>query len=117
MEGGILALVTIVAEWCMAILEMLGIGVIMMYAIYATINNLYLLLIVKTKRHLFQRYRLQLAHGILLGLEFLVAADIIKTVALELTFERFCNLFNRNYFICASVSRIAILKRHFYDNR
>jgi uncharacterized membrane protein len=33
----------------------------------------------------FKRYRQQLGRAILLGLEFLVAADIIKTVALEPT--------------------------------
>ena len=32
-------------------------------------------------------FRTRLARGILLGLEFLVAADIIHTVAVELTFE------------------------------
>jgi uncharacterized membrane protein len=85
MSGDILDLVEIIAEYCMAILEILGIGIIMLYALYATINNLYLLFIYKTRRELFQKYRLQLAHGILLGLEFLVAADIIKTVAIELS--------------------------------
>lgn len=35
----------------------------------------------------YKRTRLRVGHGILLGLEFLVAADIIHTVAVELTFE------------------------------
>lgn len=36
---------------------------------------------------LFRIFRHRLARGILLGLEFLVAADIINTVAIKLTFE------------------------------
>ncbi len=36
---------------------------------------------------LFQRARQRLGRGILLGLEFLVAGDIIHTVAVELTYE------------------------------
>ena len=36
---------------------------------------------------LYETYRRQLSRGILLGLEFLVAADIIGTVAVEPTFR------------------------------
>jgi uncharacterized membrane protein len=36
---------------------------------------------------LYESYRRQLSRGILLGLEFLVAADIIETVAVEPTFR------------------------------
>ena len=35
----------------------------------------------------FKKVRQRLGRGILVGLEFLVAADIIHTVAVELTFE------------------------------
>lgn len=35
----------------------------------------------------YQRYRKGLGRGLLLGLEFLVAADIIRTVAIRPTFE------------------------------
>lgn len=76
-----------VAEWSIAVLELLGIGIIMIFAVYATAYNLYLLITSGAKEKIFQEYRLQLARGILLGLEFLVAADIIKTVAIELTFS------------------------------
>ncbi|MFO8113501.1 MAG: DUF1622 domain-containing protein [Desulfosalsimonadaceae bacterium] len=80
-------IVVSVAEWSIAVLELLGIGIIMIFAVYATAYNLYLLIIWGAKEKIFQEYRLQLARGILLGLEFLVAADIIKTVAIELTFS------------------------------
>lgn len=79
--------VTTVAQWSVTILELLGIGVIMVFSLYATGRNLYLLMTRGTCDELFHTYRLQLARGILLGLEFLVAADIIKTVAVELTFS------------------------------
>ncbi len=80
-------IVVIVAEWSIAVLELLGIAIIMIFAFYATAYNLYLLITWGAKEKIFQEYRLQLARGILLGLEFLVAADIIKTVAIELTFS------------------------------
>ena len=35
----------------------------------------------------YQRFRLGLARSLLLGLELLIAADVIRTVALEATFE------------------------------
>ena len=35
----------------------------------------------------YDQYRIQIGRALLLGLEILVAADIVKTVALELTFE------------------------------
>ncbi len=80
-------LVTTVAQWSVFALELLGIGIIMLFSLYATFYNLYLLITKGASEELFHSYRLQLARGILLGLEFLVAADIIKTVAVELTFS------------------------------
>lgn len=80
-------LITPIAEWAGAIIEALGIGIIMVVAIYA----LMVLIIALIKRdHIkqaFQRARGSLGQGILLGLEFLVAADIIHTVAVELTWD------------------------------
>ena len=79
--------VSTVAQWSITVLELLGIGVIMLFSLYATGRNLYMLATRGACEELFNTYRLQLARGILLGLEFLVAADIIKTVAVELTFS------------------------------
>lgn len=87
MTMGAMNIVVTVAEWSIAVLELLGIAIIMIFALYASIYNLYLLITWRAKEKIFQEYRLQLARGILLGLEFLVAADIIKTVAIELTFS------------------------------
>ncbi len=82
-----LSLIPIIAHWSIVTLELLGIGVIILFSLYATGRHLYLLVTRGTCEELFHTYRLQLARGILLGLEFLVAADIIKTVAVELTFS------------------------------
>jgi uncharacterized membrane protein len=35
----------------------------------------------------FQRYRVEIGRALLLGLEFLIAADILRTVAIEPTFD------------------------------
>jgi len=41
----------------------------------------------RTREEIYHRFRTSLARGILLGLEFLIAADIIGTVAIEPTLE------------------------------
>lgn len=80
-------LISPVAEWCALLVEIIGIGVIVVTAVYTVFFALVQLL----KRHqtetIFRKVRLRLGRGILLGLEFLIAADIIHTVAIELTFE------------------------------
>ena len=87
MTAGFYEIVSTVAQWSIFTLELLGIGIIMLFSLYATFYNLYLLMTKGASEGLFHSYRLELARGILLGLEFLVAADIIKTVAVELTFS------------------------------
>ena len=75
------------AEWCSAIIEVFGVGLIATFSLYSLgVAGLRLL---KGKRgnELVKESRQQLGQGILLGLEFLVAADIIHTVAVELTFQ------------------------------
>lgn len=74
------------AKWCAAIIEALGVGLITMAAIYALLFALYQLLRREKADTVFRRVRLRLGRGILLGLEFLVAADIVHTVAVELNF-------------------------------
>ena len=79
-------LITPFAEWAAATIELLGIGLIAVTALYA----LFLAAVQRWRglptAKLFDTTRQQLGRGILLGLEFLVAADIIHTVAVELTF-------------------------------
>lgn len=76
-----------VAIWCATAIEFLGIGVISAVALYAPLFALYRLLRGEQKYAVFHELRQVLGRGILLGLEFLIAADIIYTVAVALTFE------------------------------
>jgi uncharacterized membrane protein len=74
------------AHWISTGIEMFGIGVIVIGALIASI----LFLIEWRKEMIFneayRKYRERLGQAILLGLEFLVAADIIGTVAVDPTF-------------------------------
>lgn len=76
-----------VAEWSAAILEVVGICIIVLLAIYALILGIVRLLKKQERETIFQQVRQRMGRGIILGLEFLVAADIIHTVAVELTFR------------------------------
>ena len=75
-----------IAEFCANALELLGVLVIALLALYSTVRAL----VMRSKRiegkDVFREYRREMARGILSGLEFLVAADIIRTVAIDLTF-------------------------------
>ena len=75
------------AEVCAALIEALGIAVITLIALYGILGALVRLLRKEGRGPVYQELRLRLGRGILLGLEFLIAADIIHTVAVELTFE------------------------------
>jgi uncharacterized membrane protein len=75
------------AEWCSAIIELLGVGVIVVFAFYALGMTLVFPFSRKQDSQIFTESRQKLGRGILVGLEFLVAADIIHTVAVELSFE------------------------------
>ena len=77
--------VTPFAEWSAVLMEMLGIFIIVALALYALIFGATRLLKQDATEPIFHQFRQRLGRGILLGLEFLVAADIIHTVAVELT--------------------------------
>lgn len=75
------------AEWCAALLEILGIGIITLSALYALGLAIVQLFKTRETETKYREVRQRLGRGILLGLEFLVGGDIIHTVAVELTFE------------------------------
>lgn len=75
------------AEWGAAIVEALGIGILVFTSIYILVYSVIKLVKSDDSESTFHTIRLRLGRGILLGLELLVAADIIHTVAVELTFE------------------------------
>lgn len=80
-------LIVPLAAWCAAIVEAIGIGIITLFALYALYNAATRMLKKEESDSVFQELRQLLGRGILLGLEFLIAADIIYTVAVELTFQ------------------------------
>jgi uncharacterized membrane protein len=76
-----------IAEWSADSLEIMGILVIFSLAVYSISMGLVDIIRKKDGEKIYEKYRHALARGILLGLELLVAADIINTVALNLDFE------------------------------
>lgn len=74
------------AEWCAGLTELVGIIVIVVFGVYALACAVAGAARRKQTGTTFRQMRQRLGHGILLGLEFLVAADIIHTVAVELSF-------------------------------
>jgi len=75
------------AEWCSAIIEILGVGLIAAFALYSLGRAVLRGLKGGRGDYLYKEARQQLGQGILVGLEFLVAADIIHTVAVDLRFQ------------------------------
>lgn len=75
------------AEYSSLGLEILGIAVIAVIAVYTTADAVLHYRRDGSADESFHRYRHGLIRGTLLGLELLVAADIIKTVAIDLTFH------------------------------
>lgn len=80
------ALIKPVAEWAAGIIELIGVSVITLTALYALFLAVMHNLRADAIQDKFNASRQFLGRGILLGLEFLVAADIIHTVAVELNF-------------------------------
>ncbi|MFP4092309.1 MAG: DUF1622 domain-containing protein [Cyclobacteriaceae bacterium] len=68
-------------------LELLGIALIVIFAVISTIQAIVKRIGNVDSNEIYKKYRHQLARGILLGLELLVAADIIHTVAVDLSFS------------------------------
>ena len=73
------------AEWCAALIELVGLALITVLVLYSIATAALQVARRVPGRTIFVRTRRRLAHGILLGLELLVAADIIHTVAIELS--------------------------------
>lgn len=75
------------AELCAAIVEAIGVGIIVAVSVYALIYVAVQLVRGAEVGSAVQKTRRRLGRGILLGLEFLVAGDIVHTVAVEFTFQ------------------------------
>lgn len=70
-----------------AFIELVGISVIVGMSGYLLLSSGMRLIRQGPSELLYDQTRQRLARGILLGLEFLVAADIIHTVAVDLSFK------------------------------
>lgn len=74
-------------EYATLVVEIIGVLIILVLSLYAFGYAIYRLVKSENGTAIFHKTRYRLIHGILLGLDFLVAADIIRTAALELTFH------------------------------
>ena len=66
-------------------IEALAVAIIVVAIVHGTIR--YLFHINRQVGGAYEQYKIQLGKALLLGLEFLVAADIVRTVALEPTLQ------------------------------
>ena len=78
---------THVARWATAVIEIAGIAAIVIGATVATVAFARELAAKAVLDDAYRRYRVGLGRSILLGLEFLIAADIIRTVAIQPSFR------------------------------
>jgi len=76
-----------IIHWTTATLELAGIFVMTLWMLLASLVALVRAARGMAGSHLYEWYRQTLARAILLGLEFLVAADIINTVAVDPSFR------------------------------
>ena len=76
-----------VVHWLARVFEAVGIAVIAGGALLATLAFSRRLARREGFTHIYRQYRADLGRAILLGLEFLVAADIIGTVVVDPTFR------------------------------
>jgi len=79
-------LVKPMAEWSAAIVEAIGLSIIVLMSLSTVARAALGVVVRRAADAVFERARQTLGRGILLGLEFLVAADIIHTVAVDLSF-------------------------------
>jgi len=80
---GLRELVRLSIEWAALGVEVLAVLVIVVAIVYGT--GRYLLHFNRKDDDAYRRYKEHLTKALLLGLEFLVAADIVRTVAIDTT--------------------------------
>ena len=68
-------------------IEVIAVAIIIGAILYSLFHYLYHSIIDPDKEGLYQKLKFRLGRALLLGLEILVAADIIRTVALEATLQ------------------------------
>jgi uncharacterized membrane protein len=68
-------------------IELLAVSIIVLAIVYATIRYVYENVLPSQVDERYEQYKRRLGRSLLLGLEILVAADIVRTVALDATLE------------------------------
>ena len=68
-------------------IEVIAVAIIIGAILYSLFHYLYHSILDPDKEGLYQKLKFRLGRALLLGLEILVAADIVRTVALEATLE------------------------------
>ncbi|UCD43721.1 MAG: DUF1622 domain-containing protein [Chloroflexota bacterium] len=68
-------------------IEVIAVAIIIGAILYSLFHYLYHSILDPDKEGLYQKLKFRLGRALLLGLEILVAADIIRTVALEATLQ------------------------------
>jgi uncharacterized membrane protein len=66
-------------------IEVFAVAIIVIAIVHGSVR--YLIHIQKRVEDAYEQYKIQLGKALLLGLEFLVAADVVKTVVLEPTLQ------------------------------
>ena len=69
-------------------IELLAVTIIVAVILVATVLYVWRILVQRVDAITYRNYRHQVARALLLGLEILVAADVIRTVALEPTLQQ-----------------------------
>ena len=77
----------VIFEYITFALEIASATIIVIGIIYATVNIIVNLARKSGKKELYRTFRVQAGRSIVLGLEILIAADIIKTLTIEQTFK------------------------------
>lgn len=77
----------LIVEWMTIAIELLAIAIIFVAIVVASIQYLVTRFLRRASEDAYHGYRVTLGKALLVGLEILVAADVIRTVALEPSFE------------------------------
>jgi uncharacterized membrane protein len=75
-------------EWTIYSIEILAVIIVAAAIIAGTIRFVYRVFSRLPKVNIYTQYRNRLAKAIILSLEVLIAADVVRTVVLELTIQR-----------------------------
>jgi uncharacterized membrane protein len=85
--GGVLLAINEIIEIASLAIEVLAVAVIIVFTVGATYDYIRRQTSRGASIDAYDQYKVRLARGLLLGLEILVAADIVRTVALEFSLE------------------------------